>query len=250
MRRPDDLVGTVDALDQLADTVAPEVGDAVADRIRDVEGLGASLDHRLKNAAEKVHVGTNSVFRRELDIVGELPRELHRSDSGLDHLVRLHAQLLLHMDRRGGDEGVDALARCRRNGVASGLDVTLGGTCQRAHGGVLDHLGHRADGLGVAGAGGRESGLDDVDTQLLELAGDAHLLLAGHGRAGALFAVAEGGIEDVQMVAHVGALMPRACLSGRQNKKPARLWPAGFDSTASCGGIRFCRRASAAGSRV
>jgi hypothetical protein len=48
----------------------------------------------------------------------------------------------------------------------------------------------------------REARLDHVYPQALELLADADLLVAGHGRAGALLAVANGGVEDDQCVLH------------------------------------------------
>src|SRR4029453_9377258 len=45
-----------------------------------------------------------------------------------------------------------------------------------------------------------KAGLDDGDAHLLEQLGDFELLLVGHRRAGALLAVAQGGIEDIDAV--------------------------------------------------
>ena len=57
-------------------------------------------------------------------------------------------------------------------------------------------LGDPPDGLEVAGGRGRETGLDHVDVEARQLAGDLELL--GRGQAGArrLLAVAEGRVED------------------------------------------------------
>jgi len=43
--------------------------------------------------------------------------------------------------------------------------------------------------------GDRETGLDDVDAHVVEHLGDLELFLKRHGGAGALFAVAQGGVE-------------------------------------------------------
>ena len=74
----------------------------------------ARLDHRLEDAAQEIDVRAPRVLGGELDVVGVLARELHRLHRRLEHLVGLHAQLLLHVDRAGGDEGVDAPASCAR----------------------------------------------------------------------------------------------------------------------------------------
>ena len=57
-------------------------------------------------------------------------------------------------------------------------------------------LGDPPDRLEVAGRGGREAGLDDVDLEAGELAGDLELLGGGQAGAGRLLAVAQGRVED------------------------------------------------------
>ena len=66
--------------------------------------------------------------------------------------------------------------------------------------GVLDAPGDLADRLEIALRGDREARLDDVDAHLVEELGDLELLLEGHGGAGALLAVAQGGVEDQDAV--------------------------------------------------
>jgi len=51
------------------------------------------------------------------------------------------------------------------------------------------------DRVGIAWAGGSKARLDHVHAQLFQLARDADFFFLGHGRAGALLAVAQGGIE-------------------------------------------------------
>ena len=63
------------------------------------------------------------------------------------------------------------------------------------------------DGLEVAGRGAGEARLDDVDAELFELLRDLELLLGGEGDAGGLLAVAQGGIEDVDLFGHCGWLL-------------------------------------------
>ena len=54
-----------------------------------------------------------------------------------------------------------------------------------------------------------KAGLDDVDAHLVEQRGDFELLLVGHGGAGALLAVAQGGVEnnDAVLLGLGGAVM-------------------------------------------
>ena len=83
-----------------------------------------------------------------------------------------------------------------RDCFAGAVDVLQAGTGKPAHHGVLGALGDLVDGSKVAIRGDRKTGLDDVDTHLVEQLGDFELFLVGHGGAGALFAVTQGGVED------------------------------------------------------
>src|SRR5690606_35060698 len=94
--------------------------------------------------------------------------------------------------------------------LAGTPDVDLVRARERAYGRLLDRLGDAAHRLEVAVGGGGEARLDDVDPHALELARDAHLLVAGHRGARALFAVAQGGIEDDQLIFH-GRLLEVGC---------------------------------------
>jgi hypothetical protein len=97
----------------------------------------------------------------------------------------------LHVQRRRGDEGVDArtVGTLERRGRA--CDVLVVGARQRADGGVLDRVGNRLHRFEVAVRAGRETGLDDVHAQALELARDAQLLVARHRGTRRLLAVAQ-----------------------------------------------------------
>ena len=60
---------------------------------------------------------------------------------------------------------------------------------------ILGALGDFVDGREIAFRGDRKAGLDDVDAHIVEQLGDFELFLVGHGRAGALLAVAQGRVE-------------------------------------------------------
>ncbi len=85
----------------------------------------------------------------------------------------------------------------RLPGAVDGVEVGVG---QRADGGVLDLSGDEADRLEVPGAAGRKAGLDDVDAQLFQGARDFQLFLYVEGAAGGLFAVAQRGVEDDNLI--------------------------------------------------
>ena len=56
---------------------------------------------------EKLRIA-RQLERMRVDVITEVARALHRTNGLLHHLVRLHTQLVLHVDGAGGDKGVDA----------------------------------------------------------------------------------------------------------------------------------------------
>jgi hypothetical protein len=114
-------------------------------------------------------------------------------------------ELMLDVDVGGAQARVDALAFGVLEGFGGTFDVSLDGAGQGAdhrvgHGAGYFH--HRVE---VAGAGDGEAGLDDVHAQGFEFAGNFNLFGGGELAARYLFAVAQGGIENVHFFAHTCA---------------------------------------------
>ena len=76
------------------------------------------------------------------------------------------------------------------------VDVLLAGAREARDDGALGALGDLLHGGEIAVRGDRETGLDDVHAHIVEQLGDFELLVEGHGGAGTLLAVAQGGVED------------------------------------------------------
>jgi hypothetical protein len=227
---PDRAAAVGDALAQRADELAVQLGHGVAHGVGDVDRGGALGDHGLEHAAQEVGVAAVAVLGTELDVVAVLPREAHRQLRLLEHLLARHAQLLLHVQLAGGDEGVDARAGRPLQRLGGAADVAVVGARQRAHRAVLDGLRDGAHRLEIAIAAGGEAGLDDVDLQPLELPRDAQLLVARHRGAGALLAVAQRGVEDDELVGHGRAFASgfgAHAASGRGSKTNGPLLCAG-----------------------
>ena len=128
-------------------------------------------------------------------------------DSGhghVHHLIRAFAQLVLHVNGRGGQKGVYARASGVTDGLPGAIDVGLHAPGQPGDFGLSDQSGDGLHGLEVALAGGRKARFDAVHAQHFQLAGQAQFFLKVHGRAGALFAVAQRRVEDKNAVAHAG----------------------------------------------
>ena len=180
MHRPHHLVGIRHALDQLAHCFRILEGDGIADRIWHVDGPGPRLDHRLEDTAQKIDFRTPGILRGKLDVVRKLPRPTNGLDGLLDDLVGRHAQLLLHMDGRSGNKGVDTPGFGRPDRLASPIDVVLVGSRQGTDGRILDGLGDGMNGIEIALRSRSKACLDHIDPHLFQLASDANLLFPGH----------------------------------------------------------------------
>ena len=196
MGREDHRAGIGHPLDQHADQGAELLRRGVADRVGDVDGRGPRLDRRLDHPAEEIVLGAGGVHRRPLDVVGVVARPRHRRDHPLMHLLLVELELELPVERRGADEGVDALPLGMDERFGGAVDVAGGGPGQPADHRPLDPLGDFRDRFEVAVGGDRKAGFDDVDAHLVEELGDLDLLLERHRCAGRLLAVAERRVED------------------------------------------------------
>jgi len=102
------LVAVRNALDQLADGVTELLGNGVADGVGNIDGAGAGIDDLLDNPAEKIDFRAAGILAGEFNIGTQVAGVFHCLHRRFDHFVRLHPQLVLHMDRAGGNKGMDA----------------------------------------------------------------------------------------------------------------------------------------------
>ena len=196
MRREARLVGIRHALAHHLEQREIFLRHRIADGVGDIDGGGAGLDRGLDAAAEEIVLGAGAVLARPFDVVGVVARARDLRDHHLVDLVRLLLQLVFHVHGRGREEGMDAPALGRLDRLGAAVDVLECGARQPADHGVLGALGDLVHGREIALGGDRKAGLDDVDAHLVEQLGDFELLLVGHGGAGGLLAVAQGGVED------------------------------------------------------
>src|SRR3981081_3974904 len=90
---------------------------------------------------------------------------------------------------------MDAATPAALHSFRAAVDVLRRRSRQAGDTRVLGAPGDLADRLEVAFGGDREAGFDDIDAHVVEHFGDFELFLETHGGAGALFAVAQGGVE-------------------------------------------------------
>ncbi len=91
---------------------------------------------------------------------------------------------------------MDATALGMAHRFAGPIDIGVDGPRETGDGRLLHALGDRRHRLEVAFGCDREAGLDDVDAHGVEAIRNLELLLEGHGRTGALLAVAQRGVEN------------------------------------------------------
>jgi hypothetical protein len=139
----------------------------------------------------------------------------------LKHLVGRHAQLFLHVQCRGGDKRVNATPFGAFEGLGRARNIAVIGSGQRAHRGILNGLGNGLNSVKVTIGTGRKTSLDHVHLESLQLASDAQFLVFGHRGARGLLAIAQGGVKNDQLVAHVAA--PVQEKSWPKNKRPVAL---------------------------
>ncbi len=196
MHREDGLVGIGHALPHAAEQRLIFRRSRVADGVRDVDRGRAGVDRDFDRAAQKIELRAGAVLGRPFDIGDMIARPRHRGGDQLQHARRLQLELVFHVQRRGGDEGVDARATRLAQGLGAAVDVFFRGAREAGDGAVFHAPRDLKDAFEIARAGDRKARLDDVDAQRVEQIGDLQFFLQRHGGAGRLLAVAQRGVEN------------------------------------------------------
>ena len=213
MDRDDHILDAADVVGQPLDAAAEVLRHLIAGRVRDVDHGGAGVDRRLDDALEEGLVGAAGILRIELDVVHVLPGIAHAVGSALHDLILRHAKLLAHVLGAHAEAGMDAGPLGRREGLGRAVDVRVDGPGQRDyHGIVTRKTPDILDRPEVPRTRDGETRLDCIHVQTEQLLGDDQLLLGVHRGPGALLAVAQRGVEDVDLAGH-GDSLYLLCLS-------------------------------------
>ncbi len=202
MHRPDCLVAVRNTLAQILDEIAVQLRDGVSHGVGHVDCRGTLVDGGLQHPAQEVHIATVAILRAELHVLYQVACKTYGQLCLLEHLIGAHAQLLLHVQRRGCNEGMDARAIGTFERFRRARDVPVVCTRERADCRVLYGSGNRLHGFEVTVGTGGKAGLDHIHAQSLELASNTHFLVTGHRRSGRLFAITQGGIKNDEFVGH------------------------------------------------
>ncbi len=75
----------------------------IADRVRNVDGSRAFIDHGLHHLAEEIEIRPRGVFRRKLNVVAVRARQTHGFASRGNALLARHFQFGREMNIRGSE---------------------------------------------------------------------------------------------------------------------------------------------------
>ena len=182
-------------------------GSCIAHRVGNVYGRGACPDGGVYDPYQKVPVAAGGILRRELHIGGVFRRMGGHGGSHLQDLIRCFFQLVLHMQRAGGQKQMNAGIDGMLHGFPGGVDVLDGGSGERGDRTVLYDRGNGLYALKVAGRGDGEAGLNDIDLQTLKAFSHLDLFFQVHRAARRLFSVAQGRVKNADAVVH-GVCLP------------------------------------------
>ena len=193
------LVDIRHAVLEVANDVAHVRRRSVADGIGDVDRRRSGGDGRFHDFAEEIALGAGRIFRREFDVVAVANRTFHAGHGPRDDLFSRHLELEFAMDRAGGEEHMNAGLLGKLKRVPGSVNVLLVATGQAADGAAAHDGGNFADGVKIVGRGDREAGFNDVDAEIDQRLREFQLLSLVHAAAGRLLAVAERGVENLDL---------------------------------------------------
>ena len=196
MHRENCLVSVRNPIHDLPDGLAKLLRYRVADGVGNIDGTGASIDRGFNDPAQKVQLRTAGIFAGKLHVTDMIACPFYRPYRLLDDFVRAHLELVLHVNGRGGNKGMNAALLRRLDGFGCTIDIFVERPRQAAHRRFGNRLSDRFYRLEIALTGDGKTSLNDIHPQLLKRLGNAELFRFVHGRTGTLFSVPESGVKD------------------------------------------------------
>ena len=151
--------------------------------IRTIDGRRSRFYDAVKKLRQKVHFSSRGVLCGKFHVGNVFFRMLYHGFGAFQYLLRLHEQLVFHVNRRRGDESVNS----RRNGIfdrlISSVDIRRKRAAQAGDSAVFQSLRYRLDRKKISRRGCRKTGFNDVDVQSFQLL--CHLDLFFHVHAAA-----------------------------------------------------------------
>ena len=224
------LLAAARLVDHATDQLAELVRQAVARRVGDVDDVGPGGDHRLHRLDQVVGIRATRVLGRILHLVAQEARVLDHLRSALQHLRTRHAQLAVdvHVGDRQHDVDLRILRILQR--APYRVDVLAHRARERSHRRAADLACDPPARFEVARRRDRESRLDHVHAQLLQLARDAKLGVRVEVEPGRLLAVAQRGVEDEDavgiLVSHFSTGSSQVIIARRSRPTCSSWWSA------------------------
>ncbi len=184
--RPNDTVGAWGLFSKQPDQLEKLFRGGIAHGVGDVESCSTRLDGMAEYINQEFPVRPTGILGAELHVAAQRSGVGNHLAGSVDHGRSSHPQLMLEMEIRGCDEGVNSRLGCPFYGLPGGVNVFWVGTCEtRYHRAVgrPDLAGDLSNSLQVVWTGCRKSGLDDIDTKSCQLASNFELF--GARQAGA-----------------------------------------------------------------
>ncbi len=196
MRAEDDLVGTFHAGDQTREHAADFFRRGEADRVGQIDRGGAGGDRHAGDLGQEIFFGASCILGRKFHIVDIAARQRYVPVHRFQHLLAAHAQLVLAMQRAGGQEHMQARVCSCFQRLGRGFDIGLQAARQYRQGRASQFAAHHRHRFAVRMRTGGKTGFDDVHAEFVQRARHDQLLLGRHAAAGGLLAVAQGGVEN------------------------------------------------------
>ena len=194
------LVAVLHARHHVFNQLAHFVRRGIADGVRQVDDGRAVLDGGVDDLNQEIGIRAGRVLAGELDVAGILLGVLDHFCRARQHLFGRHFELILHVERRRGEENVDARVGSILDGFPCAVNVLLRRAGERGDGAVAHRLRDGLDALKVAGGGNCEAGFDNIHLQALQTLRHLDFFLQVHRAAGRLFAVAQCRIKNLNLI--------------------------------------------------
>jgi len=214
------LAGIGRMFNDVADKSGIFTGNGISYSIRQVDGGRSCLDYFRHHAHQKVRMGTGGILSGKFDIRRISGGTFHARYRHFHHLIRAFAQLVFHVDGRCGEEGVNTRLRCMANGFPCAIDISRRTTGQSGDFSIFHQSRDGLHGLEIPLAGSGKARFQTVHTQYFQLMRKTEFFLKIHGRAGALFPVAQCGVENADAIAH-GCDLKMVCQCKKNRNGPS-----------------------------
>ena len=168
-----------------------------------VNNCSTCLYDGLYDSCEILIVRSTGILSIEFNILNILLGILHCPYSPIKDFLTIRIELILYMTVAGTKPGVNAFALSKLKAVGRNINIFLLGTCQRTDCRPCYSLANLNNRVEIARTGYRESGLNDINTQLLQLLCYLNLLDSIQLAPRNLLTITEGRVENVKSLTHV-----------------------------------------------